>query len=91
VVKIAPKDDVKDLIGRSPDKADASVMANWVRARAVKAPEKTERQGVSLGYDFKARKPRERETADQELSHMLKRAQPNLVNSRYAVPNRRGR
>lgn len=48
-------------------------------------------EGKTLGYDYQARKPREPETADQELSNMLKRAQPNLVNSRYAVPVRRGR
>lgn len=35
VVKLPPKDDLRDLLGRSPDKADALVMANWVRERRV--------------------------------------------------------
>jgi hypothetical protein len=35
VVKLPPKDDLKTLLGRSPDKADALVMANWVRERKV--------------------------------------------------------
>lgn len=35
VVKLPPKDDLKVLLGRSPDKADALVMANWVRERKV--------------------------------------------------------
>lgn len=35
VVKIPPKDEIKALIGRSPDKSDALAMANWVRERKV--------------------------------------------------------
>lgn len=38
VVKIAPKDEIKELLGRSPNKGDAFVMANWVRKRAVVVP-----------------------------------------------------
>lgn len=30
---IEPKDEIKDRLGRSPDKADAVVMGNWVRER----------------------------------------------------------
>lgn len=91
VTLILPKDDVKVLLGRSPDKADASVMANWVRARAVTPVAKTVRQGQSMGYDYQARKPRERVTADQEMHQTLQRAHPNLGASRYSIPNRRGR
>lgn len=35
VVKVESKDDIKERLGRSPDKADAFVMANWVRKRHV--------------------------------------------------------
>lgn len=35
VVKLPPKDDLRDLLGRSPDKSDALAMANWVRERKV--------------------------------------------------------
>lgn len=38
VVKVESKDDIKERLGRSPDKADAFVMANWVRKRHVVAP-----------------------------------------------------
>jgi hypothetical protein len=37
-VVIEPKADVKLRIGRSPNKADAFVMANWVRPRTVPLP-----------------------------------------------------
>lgn len=30
---VEPKDEIRERLGRSPDKADAFVMANWVRAR----------------------------------------------------------
>lgn len=91
VTKIAPKDDVKKALGRSPDKADASVMANWVRARAVKAPKPVEKHGVSLGYDYGHRRPKERQTAEQEMQQVLRRANPNASGSRSAIPIRRGR
>lgn len=37
---VEPKAEIRERLGRSPDKADAFVLANWVRVRAVK-PEKT--------------------------------------------------
>lgn len=91
VTKVAPKDEVKELIGRSPDKSDASVMANWVRARAVKPAVKEERQGVTLGYDYKNRKPAVRLTADDEMAQTLRNANPNAYSSRSSIPHRRGR
>lgn len=42
---VEAKDDVRARLGRSPDKADAFVMANWVRARDVRP--KPERQPPS--------------------------------------------
>lgn len=41
---VCPKDVVRELLGRSPDKADAFVMANWVRVRAVKV-DRTAKEG----------------------------------------------
>lgn len=91
VTVVAPKDDVKILIGRSPDKSDASVMANWVRERIVVPETKQEKQGVTLGYDYAKRKPAERVTADQELVNMMRSARPSVIGSRSEIPNRRGR
>lgn len=88
VTKVVPKDDVKAVIGRSPDKCDAFVLANWVRARAVVVEQPEERPGVSLGYDYEKRKPRERESADQMVATMIKRARPNVTAGRYNIPRR---
>lgn len=41
VVTVEPKDEIKDRLGRSPNKADAFVMANWVRLRTIPVPPKT--------------------------------------------------
>ena len=38
VVKLAPKDEIKALLGRSPNRGDAFVIANWVRKRAAVVP-----------------------------------------------------
>jgi phage terminase large subunit len=38
VVLVEPKDDIKERLGRSPNKADAFVMANWVRLRTIDPP-----------------------------------------------------
>lgn len=35
---IEPKDEIRQRLGRSPDKADALVMANWVRKRILPKP-----------------------------------------------------
>lgn len=91
VTIIAPKDEVKLLIGRSPDKSDALGMANWVRERVVLAPKIEPPQGVTRGFDYANKRPHDKPTADQEMHQMLQRAQPNLIGSRYSVPNRRGR
>lgn len=91
VVVVEPKDEIKLKLGRSPDKADAFVMANWVRHRTVEPPKQEERQGVSLGYDYVNRRPKQRQTAEQEIQQILQRAQPNVISSRYSIPNRRGR
>lgn len=58
VVKIPPKDEVKALLGRSPNKGDAFVMANWVRKRAIPRVKEEERgkqdnRAVSLLSRFK--------------------------------------
>lgn len=40
---VEPKDEIKERLGRSPDKADAFVMANWVRERAIVLPDRDEK------------------------------------------------
>lgn len=90
VVRILPKDDLRALLGRSPDKADAFVMGNWVRARAFVPAPAVDVQGRSLGYDYDKRQPRQRPNADEEMAQMLKRATPNPLANRYRVPVRRG-
>ncbi len=91
VTTIAPKDDVKTLIGRSPDKSDAFVMSNWVRSRAVIPKAPMLEQGRTAGFDWMAKKPKEKPSPEQELALILERAHPNLISSRYSVPRRRGR
>lgn len=91
VVVLEPKDDIKERLGRSPDKADAWVMANWVRARAVMPkPQAEPSVGKSLGYDYTNQRPRERQTGEQLLDQMLQRAQPVRGAGRYRVPVRKG-
>lgn len=90
-VAVLEKAKIREALHRSPDKADAFVMANWVRKRAVKAKTPERLQGQSLGYDYKNKRPAERLTAEQELQQTLRRAQPNVIGSRYSIPNRRGR
>lgn len=38
-VDIIAKDDIRALLGRSPDKSDALAMANWVRVRQIVKPD----------------------------------------------------
>lgn len=90
VVVLESKDAIKDRLGRSPDKADAWVMANWVRARAVIPKEPEEREGVSLGYDYEKHQPRERVTADQIMNQWLGQNGSGTPAGRYRVPVRRG-
>lgn len=85
---VEPKDEIKERLGRSPDKADAFVMANWVRKRAVQ-PVKTEpRPNQSLGYDYKNQRPRERMSGEEEAARMFDRAQPHRIAGRYRLPRR---
>jgi len=90
VTVVASKDEVREAIGRSPDTSDASVMANWVRKRIVKPVAVEERDGVSLGYDYKTNKPRERESGDSLMQKMLGGGQQTGRSGRYRVPIRRG-
>jgi hypothetical protein len=77
VVKVLPKDEIKKILGRSPDKADAFVMGNWVRARtATELPQHETPQGVSLGLDPKTGKPKKRLSADEEMAMLLGRGKP---------------
>lgn len=47
-----------------------------------------EREGKSMGYDYKAGKQRTRETAEDIVSKVMSRARPNLTANRYSVPRR---
>ena len=89
VVVVEGKDEVKARLGRSPDKADAWVMANWVRARAVKPVQPVEVQGRSLGFDYDRMQPRERETGEQLMETLLQRARPSVTSSRFRIPPKR--
>ena len=87
---VAPKADVRALLGRSPNKADAFVMANWVRARAVKKPTKVEWRDPdrSMGYDFAGKKAATRLSAEEEVDRIFTRARPHVFANRYQVPKR---
>lgn len=88
VVKLEPKDDIKVRLGRSPDRADAFVLANWVRARAVKPVKEEPEQGQSLGYDYKNHRPATRPSAEDEMARIIKRANPHVTAGRMRVPRR---
>lgn len=85
--EVASKDEVKKAIGRSPNKSDSTMMANWVRARAVTPVLPEEQEAVSLGYDFAKQKPRERQTAEDMMNRWL--GGPRDVRAgRYRIPVR---
>ena len=86
--RVLPKDDIRALLGRSPDKSDCSVMANWVRARAVTPVVPEVPEGVSLGYDYAKQKPRERETADDIMQRALG-VRRDPTQGRFNIPTRR--
>lgn len=47
-----------------------------------------ERQNQSPGYDYANHRPRERESADQMMDKILRRAQPHVTAGRYHVPRK---
>lgn len=85
---IEPKDEIKARLGRSPDKADALALANFVRARAFVAPVVEQQQGRSLGWDPKTQRPVERETGQAYFDRMLKKAQGDPRSGRMRVPRK---
>ncbi len=85
---IMPKDEVRALLGRSPDTSDGFVMANWVRSRVEQLEAVEARQGQSLGYDYAKQKPKERETAEQYVDRVLSRNRPHVTSGRFVVPRR---
>ncbi len=90
-----PEDALKvdaDVAGRGgDDDYDETRYALMSRPLTARAPVAEIEQGRTLGYDYANRRPKERETAEQEMQKILQRAQPNLIGSRYSIPNRRGR
>lgn len=87
VVKLVSKDVLRVALRRSPDLADASVMANWVRARAVKPVLPEEEQGVTLGYDYAKHRPRDRETADAMMQRLIG-GRRDVTAGRFRIPTR---
>lgn len=83
---VEPKDEIKPRLGRSPDKAEALVIANWVRARAFVAPVVEQQQAKSLGWDPRSGKPVERETGQAAFDRMIQKAQGNPRSGRMRVP-----
>lgn len=88
VVKLEPKDDIKARLGRSPDKADAFVLANWVRARAVQQAEPEYAKGQAMPFDYKTQRQKPRPSADDEMAQLLRRGTQSPTAGRYRVPRR---
>lgn len=88
---VEPKDEVKKRLGRSPDKADAFVIANWVRKRVIVRQEKKSiPDDISPGYDYKKGRVATKPTADEEVARMIDRALPQSPTvGRYGIPRRR--
>lgn len=90
-----PEDALKidaDAAGRGGDDwYDENRYALMSRPIVAKHPTSEPEQGKSLGYDYVNKRPKVRQTAEEEIQEVLQRAQPNLIGSRYSIPNRRGR
>lgn len=91
VTKIESKADIRARLGRSPNKADALVMANWVRPRSVPKidVDNGEREGVSLGFDYAKHRPRQRKTAEQEMEEMFAGNTFDPLAGRNVLPHRK--
>ncbi|MBM4182904.1 MAG: hypothetical protein FJ207_01615 [Gemmatimonadetes bacterium] len=48
---VEPKEDIRERIGRSPDKGDATVLWNWVRARPQHERVERDEQRLSRNFD----------------------------------------
>lgn len=87
---VEAKDEIRARLGRSPDKADALAMGNWVRSRALDrkvAPRTDAQVGISPGYDYTHQKVRERETGDRALERLLGVGQKiSPIANRYGRP-----
>lgn len=88
VVVVESKQDIKDRLGRSPDKADAWVIANWVRARAVGRPAPPDYEGQAMPWDYKHQRQHTRPSADEEAAQMFTRAQGHPLAGRHRLPRR---
>lgn len=87
VTALEKKEKLRKLLHRSPNKADAFVYANWVRARKLVPAAPAEKPvGQSLGFDYAKGRPFERTTAEEEFSRMLDAAQGDPLANRYYVP-----
>jgi hypothetical protein len=91
-----PEDALKvdaDAAGRGGDdfydETRYGLMARPLPSESV-SEDDGEREGVSRGYDYEAQKPRTRESAEDMMSKLIKRAQPHVLAGRYSVPRRRG-
>lgn len=69
------------------DEVRYSLMSRPIDATSVNEDD-GEREGVSVGYDYEAAKPRTRESAEDMMAKLIKRAQPHVTSGRYKVPRR---
>lgn len=67
-VLIEPKDDIKRRLGRSPNKADAVVYANWVRPRTKPAPVVPNAKDRHLGLTTDAQTGKKRPVSVKDLA-----------------------
>lgn len=63
--------------------------ARWARQKLAVAPVE-EQEGVSLSYDYKNNRPRERETGESLMNQLLGNGQASPTAGKYRVPVRRG-
>ncbi len=89
--EVDSKEEVKKQIGRSPNKSDSLMMANWVRERAVMPVVPEVPEGHTMGFDFAKQKPRERETAEAIMEKALGVRRDATVNRFFTPPRRWGR
>lgn len=86
--EVASKDEVKKVIGRSPNKSDSTMMANWVRVRIVTPLVTDTAEGVSMGWSYKHNRPSQRESADDYMQKLLNGGRQDPTVGRYFTPRR---
>jgi hypothetical protein len=83
-VTLEPKEKLSERIGGSPDEADATVRANWVRPRSVKPVESVKEQDRAPKFDYKKQQFDHRRPED-ELERAFSRGQSSAIRHRVPV------